>query len=222
MRIAICGGTGDIGAGLALRLANDTDHEILIGSRDPKRARSKAEEYETELSSRGRDRTIKGFANEMVADRGDLVVVAVPPYHVGDTIETIADKLDDETILVSPAVGIKRDENGARYHRPPQGSVTELAAEATPENVPVVGAFHNLPAGRLANLDAELDMHVILVGDDTDAVDIVRSVTQGIDGLEPLYAGPLVNAAEVESLTPLAINLAIYNDGLHDLGVKFL
>ncbi|NNC24811.1 NAD(P)-binding domain-containing protein, partial [Salinisphaera sp. USBA-960] len=57
MRIALLGGTGDIGEGLALRWAYDTDHEILIGSRDPEKARAKAEEYETELDSRGLERT---------------------------------------------------------------------------------------------------------------------------------------------------------------------
>ncbi|MCL7417371.1 MAG: NAD(P)-binding domain-containing protein, partial [Halalkalicoccus sp.] len=105
MRITLCGGTGDIGEGLALRFASDTDHEILIGSRDPEKARTKAAEYETELDSRGIETTIKGFENAMAADRADVVVLAVPPYHVRDTIESISDRLDSETILVSPAVG---------------------------------------------------------------------------------------------------------------------
>ncbi|MEF8842633.1 MAG: NADPH-dependent F420 reductase [Haloarculaceae archaeon] len=220
MRIALLGGTGDIGQGLALRWAYDTTHEVLIGSRDPERARGKAEEYETELDSRGVNCEIKGFANEMAADRADVVVAAVPAYHLVDTVETVADRLDD-AVLVSPAVGMKRDDDGLHYNRPGAGSVTALAAGAAPDGVPVVGAFHNLAAGRLADLDAGLDWDTLLVGDDRDAKGIVADLAEGIEGLRALDAGGLANAAEVESVTPLLINIARENDGLHDLGVKF-
>jgi NADPH-dependent F420 reductase len=220
MRIALLGGTGDIGQGLALRWAYDTAHEILIGSRDPERAREKAEEYETELDSRGVDCEVKGFANEMAADRADVVVAAVPAYHLVDTIETVADRLDD-AVLVSPAVGMKRDDDGLHYNRPGAGSVTALAADAAPDGVPVVGAFHNLAAGRLADLDATFDWDTLLVGDDDDAKDIVADLAEGIEGLRAVDAGGLANAAEVESVTPLLINIARENEGLHDLGVKF-
>jgi len=220
MRIALLGGTGDIGQGLALRWAYDTNHEVLIGSRDPERAREKAEEYETELDSRGVDREIKGFANAMAADRADVVVAAVPAYHLVDTIETVGDRLED-AVLVSPAVGMKRDDDGLHYNRPGAGSVTALAADAAPDGVPVVGAFHNLAAGRLADLDAELEWDTLLVGDDPDAKNIVADLAEGIEGLRALDVGGLANAAEVESVTPLLINVARENDGLHDLGVRF-
>jgi hypothetical protein len=222
MRIALLGGTGDIGQGLALRWAYDTDHEILIGSRDPEKARTKADEYETELDSRGLKKTIKGFENSMAADRADIVVLAVPPYHVSDTVEAVADRLDDETILVSPAVGMKGDENGMHYHRPGAGSVTAVAAEAAPENVPGVGAFHNLAADRLANLDIDLDLDTLVVGDDGDAKGTVTMLAESIDGIRVLDAGPIANAAEVESITPLVINIAKHNEGMHDVGVRFL
>ncbi|AXG05933.1 NADPH-dependent F420 reductase [Haloplanus rubicundus] len=221
MRIALLGGTGDIGEGLALRWAYHTDHEVVIGSRDPEKARAKAEEYETELSSRGVDRKINGFENAMAADRARVVVLAVPAYHATDTVESIADSLDDETILVTPATGMKRDDDGFHYNRPGAGSVTQLVANAAPETVPVVGAFHNLAAGRLADLDTDLGIDTLLVADDPDAKDIVSLLADDIDGLRPLDAGGLNNAAEVESLTPLLINVAMHNDGLHDLGVRF-
>ncbi len=221
MRVALLGGTGDIGEGLALRWAYHTDHEVVIGSRDPEKARAKAEEYETELSSRGVDRKINGFENAMAADRARVVVLAVPAYHVTDTVETVADALDDETVLVTPATGMKRDDDGFHYNRPGAGSVTQLVANAAPETVPVVGAFHNLAAGRLADLDADLGIDTLLVGDDPDAKDLVSLLADDIDGLRPLDAGGLTNAAEVESLTPLLINVAMHNDGLHDLGVRF-
>lgn len=221
MRIALLGGTGDIGEGLALRWAYDTTHEVLIGSRDPERARGKAEEYETELDSRGVEVTINGFANEMAADRADVVVLAVPPYHITDTVEAVADRLDEDTILVSPAVGMKRDDDGMHYHPPKNGSVAQLAAAAAPDDVPVVGAFQNLAADRLANLDVTLDLDTLIVGDDDDAKETVRLLGEGIEGLRMLDVGPLANAAEVESLTPLLINLAMNNKGMHDVGVTF-
>jgi len=220
MRIALLGGTGDIGEGLALRWAFHTDHEVIIGSREAERARSKAEEYETELSSRGTDLTIEGYENAEAAAQGDVVVVAVPPWHVADTVEAVADELG-EALLVSPAVGMNHDEAGAHYAPPPAGSVTALVAEAAPEEVPVVGGFHNLAADRLANLDVNLDLDTLVVGDDVDARETVIALAEGIEGLRGLHAGPLENAAEVECVTPLVINIARYNDGMHDVGVTF-
>ncbi|WP_129114451.1 NADPH-dependent F420 reductase [Halegenticoccus tardaugens] len=221
MRIALLGGTGDIGEGLALRWAFHTDHEVLIGSRDPERARTKAEEYETELDSRGVEVSIKGFENGMAADRADVIVLAVPPYHVADTVEAIADRLDGADVLVSPATGIRRDDAGFHYHAPSAGSVTKLAADAAPADVPVVGAFHNLAAGRLADLDADLGIDTLLVADDEDAKETVRLLAEGIEGLRALDAGGIANAPEVEGITPLLINVASNNDGMHDLGVRF-
>jgi NADPH-dependent F420 reductase len=221
MQIALLGGTGDIGEGLALRLAYDTTHDVVVGSRKAEKAETKAEEYETELSSRGMDVDVGHAANPEAAAGADVVVLSIPAYHLADTVESVADHLADGAVLVSPAVGMKREDEGMRYNPPGPGSVTQLAAEAAPEGVPVVGAFHNLAAGKLANLDAELDWDVPIVGDDGDAVTTVADVTRGIEGLRPLEAGGLANAAEVESLTPLLINLAANNDGLHDLGVRF-
>jgi len=220
MRIALLGGTGDIGEALALRWAFHSNHEVIVGSRDPERARSKAEAYETELASLGREVSINGFENAMAADRADVVVASVPAYHLVDTVEAVADRLGD-AVLVTPAVGMQRDEAGFHYNRPGAGSVAALAAEAAPDDVPVVGAFHNLAADRLATLDVEIDWDTLVFGDDEDAKITVMQLAEEIEGLRALDAGGLANAAEVEALTPLLINVAQHNDGMHDLGVKF-
>ncbi|WP_331236063.1 NADPH-dependent F420 reductase [Natronorarus salvus] len=220
MRLALLGGTGDIGEGLALRWARDTDHEVLVGSRDPDRARDRVEEYKEILAEDGAEGTIKGFENGMAADRADVVVLSVPPYHVESTVESVADRIGD-AILVSPAVGIKRDDEGFHYHRPPAGSVTALAAEAAPDDVPVVGAFHSLPASRLSDLGDDLGFDTLVVGDDRDANREIAALADEIDGLRVFEAGPLANAAEVESLTPLLINLARFNRELDHVGVRF-
>ena len=219
MRIALCGGTGDLGEGLCLRWAKDTDYELLVGSRDPEKARDAVGRYEGTLDEHGVDAQLKGFANEMAADRADVVLACVPAYHLVDTIESIADRLDG-SILVSPAVGMKREESGLQYNRPGAGSVTALAADAAPDDVPVIGAFHSLAAGKLADLDAEIGTDTLVVGDDTEAKEQVRSLAEEISGLRTLDVGPIANAAAVESLTPLLINLAQYND-ISDVGVQF-
>jgi len=221
MQIALLGGTGDIGEGLALRWAMDSNHDVVVGSRDADRAAAKAGEYETELDSRGVDASVDGADNRSAAERADVVVAAVPAYHLTDTVEAVTDALDAGDVLVSPAVGMKRDEAGFHYNRPGAGSVTALAARAAPEDVPVVGAFHNLAAGRLADLDTAIDWDTVVVGDDHDAKETVMSLADDIEGLRPLDGGPLANAAEIESVTPLLINVARHNDGMHDLGVEF-
>ncbi|MDG5820144.1 NADPH-dependent F420 reductase [Natronococcus sp. A-GB7] len=221
MRIALLGGTGDIGEGLALRFARDTDHEILIGSRDPEKARDAVAEYEDVLEAIGTESNLKGFVNEMAADRADVVVLSVPPYYAGDTVEAVADVLDEDTVLVTPAVGMQGDDDGLHYHPPSAGSVTELVAKRAPDDVPVIGAFHNLAAGALSELELELDLDTLVVGDDSDAKERVIALAEEIEGLRALDVGPLANAAEVESVTPLVINIARYNDDLHDVGVTF-
>ena len=220
MQIALLGGTGDIGEGIALRVARNTDHAVVVGSRDPEKAADAASSYAATLADHGVDAGVDGAANPEAAAGADVVVLAVPAYHLTDTIDAVADDLGD-AVLVSPAVGMKRDEDGMHYNPPGVGSVTQLAAANAPEGVPVVGAFHNLAAGRLAVLDADLDWDVPVVADDGAAKATVTDLVADLDGLRPLDAGGLENAAEVESLTPLLINVAANNDGLHDLGVKF-
>lgn len=221
MQVALLGGTGDIGQGLALRFAADTTHEILIGSRDEEKAKQRATEYESRLRKQGVDREITGAENGQVAADADVVVLAIPPYHVADTVDELASQHLTDQILVSPAVGIKGDSSGMHYHPPDAGSVTQLVGVHAPADVPVVGAFHNLAADRLSDLDIELDLDTLVVGDDDDAKQTVRDLAGQIDGLRALDAGPLANAPEVESVTPLVINIAKYNEELHDVGVTF-
>ena len=220
MDIALLGGTGDIGEGLALRFGRDTDHTVIVGSRDAERGREAAGGYTATLGDRGVDAAIEGAANDTATARGDIVVLAVPAYHLADTVDAVAGEVGD-AVLVSPAVGMRHDEDGLHYNPPGVGSVTALAAQAAPDGVPVVGAFHNLAAGRLTDLDADLGWDVPVVGEDPEAKATVIDLTEGVEGLRALDAGGLASAAEVESLTPLLINLAANNDGMHDLGVKF-
>lgn len=221
MEIALLGGTGDIGEGLALRWARDTDHAVLIGSRNAEKARNKADDYRTQLTERGVDHEVAGYGNETAAERADVVVVSVPPQYTADTVEAVAPALDENDVLVSPAVRMTRDAAGFHYDPPEAGTVAEAIAAAAPEGVPVVGAFQNIAAGALTDLDIELAVDVVITGDDDEAKALVQSLAEEIEGLRALDGGPLANTGVVESVTPLLINLAMNNEGMHDLGVRF-
>ncbi len=220
MQISILGGTGAIGEGLARRIARDTDHALEIGSRDADRASNAATRYLGAIRARGYEADIDGADNEAVAARADVVIVAVPPYSITDAIEGISDVLKPGTIIVSPAVGMRSEDDGMHYHRPSAGSVTALANGVAPEGTPVVGAFHTLPADRLIDLDDPLEMDTVVVADDTDARETIIELANEIDGLRALDGGPISNAAEVESVTPLLINLGRYNAPLDHAGFR--
>lgn len=222
MRIALVGGTGEIGEGLALRLGRDTEFELTIGSRDERKASDCADAYRRELRRHGVDRSIEAATNESAAEEATVVVLSVPPYYVTETVEAIETVLDSETVLVSPAVGMSGHDDGVRYNPPPAGSVTELVAETAPEDVPVVGAFTNIPGARVADLDEPIDIDTPIVGDSSVAKEIVGDVVSELRGIRAVDAGPLSNAPAVEALTPFLITLAQQNEGFADLGVKFV
>lgn len=226
MEIAILGGTGQIGRGLVLRWGRDADHDLVVGSRDATRAADAAASYRAHLAARSdavveSDVTIEGRPNAVAVEDADVVVAAVPPEFLRETIASVADAIPDDAILVSPAVALEFDEDGAHHVRPDAGSMTAVAADAAPADVPVVGTFHTLSAKRLADLDRSLDVDALIVGDDPDARDAVADLVTDVDGLRALDAGPLANADAVERLTALQITLGQYNEGLSDLGVRF-
>lgn len=222
MQLALLGGTGDIGEALALRFGRDTDVDLWIGSRDEAKAEAAAADYEAELANRGVERSIASADNETATRNCDVVVLSVPPYYAADTVRAVEDGLGEDTVVVSPAVGMTGDADGLHYKPPSAGSVAELIADTVPADAPVVGACTNLSAERLANLDESFEMDTLVFGDDAEAKATVSDLVGRLEGIRPLDLGPLANAAEVESLTPLLINVAKYNDDLHHAGVKFV
>ena len=118
------------------------------------------------------------------------------------------------------AVGLGRDESGFHHDPPPAGSITAHAANAAPEGVPVVGTFHNLPAARLADLDADLGLDTPVVGEAGAGKETVLDLVDAIDGLRGLDAGGIGNAPEAEGMVPLLLNVAA-NEDLEDIGMRF-
>lgn len=222
MRIALLGGTGDIGEGLALRWGLYSEHDLVIGSRSADKARTRAGEYDEAIANRGGDASITGAPNEEAAAGADIVVLSVPPEYVAVTVETVGDVLQSDSIVVSPAVSMSKDETGFHYVQPDDAeSVTAVAASATPDDVATVGAFHNVSADRLANLDADLDIDTLVVADSRDAATTVAELADEIPGMNAVHAGPLENAPEIEGITPLLINVARYTQEMHHVGVSF-
>lgn len=221
MEIALLGGTGDIGEGLALRWAHDTDHTVIVGSRTLEKAEEKVREYRRKLSERGVDADIDARENGAAAENASVVVVSIPSEYAISTVESITPMLSEDQILVSPAVRMERDSAGFHYATPNGDSIAEGIRDVAPEGTPVVGAFQNLAAGALSDLDTDLEADVVLTGDDAEAKCEVERLAEEIVGLRALDGGPLANTALVESITPLLINLAMNNEGMHDLGVRF-
>lgn len=219
MRIAILGGTGAIGEGLALRWSRDASHEVLVGSRDADRARRSVEAYGKRVTQRDTGGSLSGLDNQTAADRAEVIVLSVPPYYIRDTIRSIEAQIGD-ALLISPAVGFDRDQDGFHYDPPAVGSLTALADRTAPEGTPVVGTFHNLPASRLADMDADLGLDTPVVADDEAAKETVISLVNDIDGLRGVDAGSMANAPEVEGLVPLLLNVA-ENTELDDVGIRF-
>lgn len=226
MRIGILGGTGNMGRGLAVRLA--LKHEILIGSRSLDKAQRIARElnnlsrgfYQAEM--RG---SITGLVNSGAARDSEVVIVSLPPEAAIPVLKDISENLEREHIVVSTVVPMTRRKR-LFYWAPLEGgdvthdgrSAAELIQEVV-DPTPVVSAFQTVPAAYLNNIDAVLNVDVLIAGNDELAVTKVSSLVRDIPNLRPLRVGPLENSKWIESITPLLLNAAILN-GLHDPTIR--
>lgn len=197
--VAVLGGTGKEGSGLALRWAN-VGYAVVIGSRSAERAEEAAAEMNATL---GRD-AVRGATTLEAAAAGDIVVLAVPYAGQRATVEEVRAHLDgkiliDVTVpLVPPKVN--------RVQLPEGGSAVEAIQKLLGDGVKVVSAFQNISAHHLKKLDHEVDCDVIVCGDDREAADQVVAMTKEI-GLGAWNGGVLANSAVTEGLTSVLIAL---------------
>lgn len=224
MKIALLGGTGDMGEGLALRWAKN--HEVIIGSRYESKGVKVAEEYLTKAKAFYGDSmkgTIKGMANHDAAAEADVIVLTIPYEHAASTIINVRDRIRSNQIVVSPVVPMVKVDKGMMYLPVVKDGKVMSYAEALAKEleVPVVAAFHAVPAKKLANLSLTLNYDVPVAGDDERAVEVVSSLIREIHNLRPIYVGPLRLALMVESLTPLIINAAIFSK-IRDASIAFV
>ncbi|MGA9140159.1 MAG: NADPH-dependent F420 reductase [Methanocella sp.] len=219
MKIAIIGGTGDIGEGLALRLAKH--NEVIIGSRDAAKAAEAANNYNKVLRERGMRDGISGMSNEEAAKNAEAVVLAVKYQVAVPTLDALnkAGALKDQ-IVITPIVPMTKPKLCA-FTPPPCGSATKECCAVITPGVRMVSTFQTLPAPRLANLDDKLGFDVIVCADDEAAKKTVMGLAEQLGDIRALDGGSLDEAPLIESLTPLLINLAIKNK-TKPLSIKFV
>ena len=203
--IAIVGGTGPEGRGLATRFAL-AGHHVLIGSREAARGASAAEELRGALAGRSGLGTIEGAANAAAVAAAELVVVTVPYEGHRDTLETLAPALEGK--IVVDAVVPMRFEPRPRPVEVAEGSATEQAAAVLPGSR-VIGAFHNLSAETLLDLEAPVHADVLVTGGDEEAKRLVSALAEQIAGVRAVDAGPLRYSRFVEGLTVLLIGVNV-------------
>src|SRR5262249_11653224 len=213
--IAIVGGTGPEGSGLALRWAR-AGETMIIGSRDAQRAAEAATRLNA-LASEGRGvpaRAFFGGENAAACEKADVVVLTIPFSAHADTLKHIKPSLRPGQILVDATVPLAANVGGrsTRTLGVWQGSAAQQAAEMVPTGVNVVAAFHNTSAEVLHG-EGPVDCDVIVCSDDKDAAQAIRDLARKIPGFRALDGGKLENARIVEEITALLVGFNIRHKG---------
>jgi len=197
--IAILGGSGDLGGGLALRWVN-AGYAVIIGSR----TREKAETAAEVLNGQSPLVTVQAMANEEAAAAGDVVVMTVPFANHQSTLEAIREAIQgkvfiDVTVpLLPPKVGT--------VQMPEGGSAGIIAQNYLGAEVKVVSAYQNVAAAHLKDLSHNPDCDVLICGNDKDACALVVSLTEAA-GMKGWHAGPIANSVVAEAMTSVLITL---------------
>ncbi|MDE2838615.1 MAG: NADPH-dependent F420 reductase [Chloroflexota bacterium] len=199
-RIAIVGGTGPEGRGLAMRLAM-AGHEVVIGSRDAGRAADAASGL-----LEGRDTLpITGAANADAVSEADVVLLAVPFEGLRPTAEALRQALAGR-LVVSIVAPVEFADGQMRALTVPEGSAGELTRDLLPESR-VAAAFQNMSARDLLRADHPLEGDVAVTADDESARRETMALAEAMPSLRAVDAGPLSNSRYVEELTALLVNL---------------
>jgi NADPH-dependent F420 reductase len=215
--IAILGGTGDQGLGLALRFAR-AGASVVIGSRKPERALEAAERVRAEVPAA----KVSGCGNLEAAKQAGIVILSVPFEHTAETVKAIRGALAPGQIVISMGVPLAtaHGDSAVRIVGVWQGSCAELVAELVPDGVEVVSAFQNVSAHRLQELAHPVECDVVVSGPKTARARVMELCTQ-IPGLRAVDGGPLANARIVEALTALMIGLNVRYKVAAGVGIRF-
>jgi 8-hydroxy-5-deazaflavin:NADPH oxidoreductase len=186
---------------VAVRLAA-AGVKVTLGSRDAERARGVAEELVTGWPDLGLE--ILG-ADNVDAAAADVVVLATPWDSAISTLKPLTDSLSGK-VLISMANALVREGREMLALIPPRGSVAASVQAALPD-VLVSAAFHHLPAGEMENMDSGLEADVLVCSDHGEATAVTESLIAAMDGLRPINAGSLNQAAAIEAFTAVCITL---------------
>lgn len=203
--LALLGGTGNEGPGLARRWAQ-AGHHVIIGSRQAEKAQRVVEEVRARLGDPvpGQGR-LEGMENRDAAAACDLAVLTVPYAAQNPLLETLRDVLQGKT-LISVTVALKPPKV-ARVYIPPEGSASEQAQALLGDGVTVVAAFQNISA-ELLDAEGPIDCDVLVCGDDRAAKRVAMGLARDL-GTRGIDAGPLQNARAVEAFTSILIGINI-------------
>jgi len=203
MKIAILGGTGPQGSGLALRFAM-AGIDVVLGSRNADRAQEIAQELSNKLE--GCLGTISGLNNEDAVSAADEMVILAVPYSAHDsTLLGIKEQLNRK-ILVDIVVPL--GPKPTMVDMPSEGSATEAAQAILGDDIPVVGALHNVSAHTLNSLENSINCDILVCGNDLEAKKKVMALIAKLD-VATYNAGPAANARCIEAITPILIRLNI-------------
>ena len=203
--IAVIGGTGAEGSGLAVRWAA-AGYPVVIGSRSAEKAASAAAELSQPLPANSAPMT--GAANGDAAAQADIVVLSVPYDAQVGTIEQIVTGCQGKTVI-TVGVPLKPPKVATVWH-PPGGSAAQEAQAQLGEGVQVVAAFQNVAAGHLKDLSWQPNCDVLVTGDSKAAKQTAIELAQAA-GFVAIDAGPLANASVVEGLTAVLIGINARN-----------
>ena len=202
--IPIVGGTGALGAGLALRWAK-AGAPIAIGSRSAERA----EEAAATLREKVPGAQVEGLLNEDAARRAEIVLLTVPFRAQSENLNNLREALQPGQILVDCTVPLAAAVSGkaTRSLGVWQGSAAQQAQEMVPDGVTVIATLHSISAATLGDPDAKLDEDVLICGDRKADKTRVARIIELIPGLRAVNAGPLEAARIAEQLTSLLISI---------------
>lgn len=204
MTIAILGGTGPQGSGLALRFAR-AGVPVVIGSRDASRAHEKAEALQGQLADDAA--RITGADLRTAVEAAESMVILAVPYSAHDaTLENVRDLLTGK-ILMDIVVPLAQ-RNPRLMDMPPEGSATEAAQALLGESIPVVGALHNVAATTLNDLSKAINCDVLVCGNDTESNKKAMELIRKLD-VEVYNCGPASSARCIEAMTSILIRLNI-------------
>jgi len=200
-KIAVVGGSGDLGLGLAVRLAKA--YEVMIGSRDADKASAAAVKASTMARVH-----IEGRANEEATRACDIAILAVPDLPSAELFATLAPNLSNK-LVISPIVPMVL-KDGIFSVSPSAESAAERVAAAIPM-ARVASAFQSVPAPMLTRLDAELEYDVLVAAETREIFEEAAPVVSSVGRLRPLYAGPLSVSRMIEAITPTILNVSKLN-----------
>jgi NADPH-dependent F420 reductase len=203
--VAIIGGTGDQGFGLALRWAK-AGRRVVIGSRDPARAEQAAARVKAAVGAAAQ---VEGRENAQAATLAPVVVLSVPFAAQVKTLTSLRAVLKPGQVLVDLTVPLEATVGGSpsRMLGVWAGSAAEQAAANVPAGVEVVAAFHNVPAHALQHIETPVDCDAIVCADSPDMRKSLRPWIEAIPGCRYVDGGKLENARIVESITALLIGI---------------